>query len=306
MRLNKTLSLLVTLASALLPLILPARSFDRSLERHFARKPKTRIISYNVYTGFSGKSETNRMERFAAWVRGKDPDILGLQELNTFTTRDLKEFAAKWGHPHVAILREGKGSPVGITSRYPITVVNRLEKGFCHGLLHATTRGLDILVTHLNPDDCAARQKEADQIVEYIKGIKNPKVILMGTFIAYSPIDADYMERYATDLRISLYKSPNLAFGEVFDYSAISKFFAVSLYDLCYSAVPREDRITFPAKLTPNYPKSERARKRLGSRIDHIFGTFPVKKVTSEGFIINGADEDFLSDHYPVGIDLVF
>ena len=77
------------------------------------------IMSYNVLYGFDkGKG----LDAGARWIAKQRPDVLALQELNGFTPAKLAEAARRWGHEHAVILKED-GFPVGLTSRFPIEVI---------------------------------------------------------------------------------------------------------------------------------------------------------------------------------------
>ena len=288
----------------LLPFALFADDLNRNLECPIPGKEKLRIFSYNILEGFSHQTDQDRMNRVAEWVKSKSPDIIALQELNSFSSANLSSLAKQWGHPYSAIVKERRGCPVGITSKYPIEVKNKIVRGFWHGVLHVRIKDFDILVTHLNPCTCMGRLVEADKIVNYAKGIKNDKILLMGDLNSHSPFDADYMEEHATEFREKYYGA-NLVGNEI-DYSAIARLLSFPFYDLCYRFVPPERRATFPALIQRHIPKSDIARRRVGERLDFLFGTLAVRKITVEGFIMNGEDTGYLSDHYPIGVDLLY
>ena len=100
-----------------------------------ATKPgnKLKLLSYNVWYGFTKKPD--RKAGYLSFVKEQAPDIVSLQELNTYTPDKLAADANAWGHPHSVLLKE-KGFPTGITSSQPITGIRRTLEGFHHGLLH--------------------------------------------------------------------------------------------------------------------------------------------------------------------------
>ena len=57
----------------------------------------------------------------------------------------LRKEASSWGHSYAATLKED-GYIVGLTSKYPIEVVERLLADMHHGLLHCRTAGIDCFV----------------------------------------------------------------------------------------------------------------------------------------------------------------
>ena len=277
----------------LLPLSLTARNFDRSLQRSSSgEKEKLRIISYNVFNGFKGMADKDRMGRFSHWMKEASPDILALQELSNFSTQDLLTFAKGWGHSYAALVKERKGHPSGIPSQYPIEVKSRILDGFWHGLLHVRIREFDILITHLSPFEVKTRQDEVRRIIEYARTIKNEKILLMGDFNSTSPFDADWLESRMPD--------------RWFDYSVISALLAVPFYDLCYRYVQPEKRGSVPTQILEHVSRNPYVVAKYSKRLDYIFGTKAMSDLTVDGFILNGEDNDYLSDHYPVGVEIFY
>lgn len=122
---------------------------------------------------------SGRRERFISRIKSRTPEVVAMQELCGFTQESLIELANEWGHPYAAIVKES-GYPVGITSKKPIIVENRIIENVGHGLLHVKTYGYDFLVTHLNPSDTKKRHKEAKFILDYIKDENLNNFLLMG------------------------------------------------------------------------------------------------------------------------------
>lgn len=274
-------------------------------ERHWqAGHEKIRVISYNIFYGFDKQKDKDRKERFIEWVREKDPEVLALEELCGFTEKSLAALARKWGHPYSVILKEN-GYPVGITSKKPIQLVAKITKNCGHGLLHVRTYGYDFLVTHLNPSNTGQRRTEAETIVNYIKKMRLDHCLLMGDFNAHSPFDADFMEEHAIDLKRKHGgdNSSNLLNGD-FDYSVISRILSCPMIDACQRFVPADKRHTFPTPILMYISRDEQRRKRISERLDYIFVSPALWKNVTDAYIFNGEDTGFLSDHYPVGIDL--
>ncbi|MFO1077351.1 MAG: serine hydrolase [Planctomycetota bacterium] len=115
-----------------------------------------RVVTYNVLEGMRD-AEVGRFlpgyrreAKIAAWLAAQQPDVVALQEMNGFTDERLRRLAAVWGHPHVALLKED-GYPVAITSSTPLTNLERRRDHLHHGMLRATTRGIDFIVVHYPP-----------------------------------------------------------------------------------------------------------------------------------------------------------
>ena len=283
-----------------------AQENEYSLERHW--KPnveKIQIISYNIFNGFDWGKDLERRERFITWIKSRSPEVVAMQELCGFTQESLTELAKEWGHSYAAIVKED-GYPVGITSKKPITVENKIIENSGHGLLHVKTYGFDFLVTHLNPSETMKRQNEAKFILNYIKDKNLNNFLLMGDMNSHSPIDADYMETNATGV-LAKYggkDSKNLIEGK-FDYSPISTFLSFPLIDVCREYVAPNKRTTFPTPILMGVSKHEDVRLKTQERIDYIFVPFSMNEKVVDAFIFNGKETEYLSDHYPIGVDLL-
>lgn len=265
---------------------------------------KIRVMSYNIFNGFDWLKDTEREERFVAWIKKQDPEVLGLEELCGFNQERLEKLAARWGHPYAVIVKEN-GYPVGITSKKPIILKAKLVGKIGHGLLHVQTYDYDFLVTHLNPSSSTKRNIEAGMIVDYIKTNKLDRCILMGDMNSHSPMDADYMKANAVELTAKYggANSTNLLNGSI-DYSIISHFLSLPLIDVCRNYVAPDKRITFPTPILMNQSRHKDVRKRSGERLDYIFVTPSVAKEAVDAFIFNEGETEYLSDHFPIAIDL--
>ena len=274
-------------------------------ERHWqSGVEKVRVISYNIFNGFDWGKDTERRQRMVEWVKEKDPEIMALQELCGFNQQKLETLAKEWGHPYAMIVKEG-GYPVGVTSKKPITLKTKLLENCGHGLLHVQTYDIDVLVTHLNPANTIKRHDEAKNIVDYIEKNKLDNFLLMGDMNSHSPFDADYMERHAIDL-INKYggnSGTNLMDGD-FDYTTISRFLSFPMIDICRKYVSPAKRGTFPTPILYYQSKQEEIRKRTAERLDYILASPSMAQLAVDAYIWNGGDTYFLSDHFPVGIDL--
>ena len=275
-------------------------------ERHWkANVEKIRVISYNIFNGFDWGKDSERKDRMVVWMREQDPEVVALEELCGFTQEKLQTLAKEWGHPYAVIIKEN-GYPVGITSKQPIEVKNKLVQGYGHGLLHVKTYGFDFMVTHLNPQNSANRRMEAQRILEYARKNQVKDFMLMGDMNSHSPFDAEFLESHAIELtnKYGGEKSANLLDGK-FDYSPISTFLSYPLIDICRNYVAPENRTSFPTPILMNMSKSEAVRVKVEERLDFIFATPAIAKLAVDGFVWKDATTQYLSDHYPVGIDLI-
>lgn len=278
----------------------------QTLERYW--KPnveKVHIISYNIFNGFNWRKDTERQGRFVDWVKNKDPEVLAMQELCGFTQESLTELAKEWGHNYAAIVKE-EGYPVGLTSKKPIVVKNKIIENCGHGLLHVETYGFDFLVTHLNPSDTKVRHREAKFILEYIESEKLDSFLLMGDMNAHSPMDADFMDANTTEL-LNKYggkESENLIEGR-FDYTTISSFLSYPLFDVCREYVAPDKRTTFPTPILMNISKHKAVRSKVEERIDYIFIPANLLDKVVDAHIYNEGETEYLSDHYPIGVELL-
>lgn len=294
-----TLSLLVLFSSF-------AQRDVQALERYW--KPnveKVHIISYNIFNGFDWGKDSERQERFVNWIKNRNPEVLAMQELCGFTQESLTELAKEWGHEYAVIVKED-GYPVGLTSKKPIVVKNKIVENCGHGLLHVETYGFDFLVTHLNPSNTKKRLEEARFILQYIKDKELVDFLLMGDLNSHSPMDADYMDENTTGL-LSKYggkKSANLIEGRI-DFSTISSFLAYPMVDVCREYVAPNKRATFPTPILMDVSKHKAVRAKTQERIDYIFMPIHLVDKVVDAFIFNEGETDYLSDHYPIGVDLL-
>lgn len=273
-------------------------------ERHWKKNvEKVRVMSYNIFNGFAWGEDKEREDRFVEWIKEQDPEVLGLQELCTFTQEKLEKLAARYGHPYAVIVKED-GYPVGITSKKPITLIAKKVGEIGHGLLHVQTYGCDFLVTHLNPASTVKRNVEAGKIVDYIKENKLETCILMGDMNSHSPMDAEYMESNAIHLTAKYggANSSNLLDGQI-DYSVISHFLSVPLIDICRNYVAPDKRTTFPTPILMGQSRHAEVRKLSSERLDFLFLTPNLAKKAVDAFIFNEGPTEYLSDHFPIAVD---
>lgn len=271
-----------------------------------------RIISYNIWNGFDWGKDLDRLRNFQQWMHAQDSDVAALQELCSYNPDRLQEEAAGWGHSHSLLLKES-GYSVGLSSKQPIELVERIRKDLHHGALHCRTMGLDFLVVHLHPGSIERRREEARILEEKIRAIqaKGRPLVVLGDFNAHSPYDStlyDPQGPLLSHLRESNKNkegaSGNLEGGHL-DYSVISTFLSLGLHD---PVPPRtatlEERGSFPAMALSDLNKESQKQlwERL-ERIDYILLTEDLAEKCTSARVLNGKENWFLSDHYPVMAD---
>jgi exodeoxyribonuclease-3 len=261
-----------------------------------------RIISYNVWYGFSKVPE--RKVTWMAWMNEQAPDIVSLQELNGYTSQKLAEDAKAYGHAYSVLLKE-EGFPTGLTSRYPIEDIHRITEGFHHGLLRVRIQEMYIYVIHLHPSNWEIRKAEINQILQNIETLPpDSKVILAGDFNTFSPLDSVYythgrLEPFFKDRDI-LYEEKNLNNGKL-DYSVIQEVLDFVLIDL--EASLRNSSYDFSGSFPTLIEKEgEHGDQR---RLDYVFASKNLVKKVTDAAIINTDATSILSDHLPVVVDLI-
>ncbi|MGI9455719.1 MAG: endonuclease/exonuclease/phosphatase family protein [Aeoliella sp.] len=255
-----------------------------------------RVISYNVLEGFRGNASgrfpagEERRQLVSAWLSEQKPDVIAFQELNGYTEQRLQKEAGAWKHAHAATLKDN-GYIVGLTSRYPIEVVERLMPGMHHGMLHCRTAGIDCFVVHLSPFKFRHRQREAQLIAERVKRAldANRPVIVLGDFNALSPADrSNYDDNQALLQRMQESDAKhdhveNLDQGKI-DYSVMKTLLDVGLVDL--------------------YDRHRDENAPTRRRIDFILASADLaqQSTSAEWFVTR--EHESMSDHFPVSADI--
>ena len=271
----------------------------------FSQESQTnlKVMTYNIWNGFDWGKDTIRQENWIKWISDQNLDVLALQELCAYNEEKLKVDAAKWGHDYVIILKS-EGYPVGLTSKKPITITERVIDELWHGLLHCKTYGIDFFVVHLSPADCDFRLKEANIITEKVRNCKSNKYIILGDFNAHSPFDEELLKYNRSLRRKYSNKKPeskysNLRLGE-FDYSVVSTFIALPSIDVSKNFIDITHRYTFPTPaLIGIYLKEDEVRQNK-ERIDYILTSPIISESCTKVTIYNNEETETFSDHYPV------
>lgn len=264
-----------------------------------------KVISYNIWNGYEWGKDSVRQVNMVNWIKDKNPDILALQELNNFTQEKLMMEAGKWRHPYALILKES-GYPVGITSKYPIELKERIIENMHHGALHCKTAGIDVFVIHFSPFQHIKRNQEAKIILEKLSKIASSQdnYMVLGDFNAVSPFD-DYMYKGNSELINSLKVSEekhahvrNL-FQGYHEYGVISSFLSFPLVDITQKHTHQWDqRISYPTQV---FEKEKGEGRSIHSmRIDYIMVSPTLSTKCTNAGVFNQESTFYLSDHYPV------
>ncbi|WP_163325405.1 endonuclease/exonuclease/phosphatase family protein [Draconibacterium mangrovi] len=286
----------------LMVLVFPLFVFSQNHEKNL------KVMSYNIWNGFDWGKDIARREKWRNWVNKEKPDVVALQELCEYTPEKLSEDAKSWGHDYSVLLKK-TGYSVGLTSKYPIEIKEKIIKGMHHGSLHCKINGIDFLVLHLSPKSIKRRREETKILLSKLEQMRaeNPEYIVLGDFNAHSPFDADLYEangELLTTLReTEKGKGPdgNLDNNDL-DYSVISDFLSFPLYDVTRKfASGMMERGSFPARaLGPvNNETVDQVLSRM-ERIDYILVSPQLETQCVSAKVCNGEENWYLSDHYPV------
>ena len=249
------------------------------------------IMSYNVLEGFQGNEA--KKQRFANWVQTYTPDIMLFQELNGFSEQKLLEFAQSYGHAYAYVSKNVNYSQ-GITSKYPITDVEKIMVGNSdgiytyHGFMHAKCQDIDIFVIHLSPKDMDDRIKEMKDIVA--KKVKllpaDAKVLIAGDFNSYNAYDAKaYGSKFKTE---RLQYAPSVPVN----FEATNHLLENGFKDAFTLFSNGHFKQSIPVSTT-EFPENK------GSRYDYIMLSDNLAEDCIYSDILREKTTNVLSDHYP-------
>ncbi len=267
-----------------------------------------KVMTYNIWNGFDWGKDQERKKNWIKWIKEKEPDVLALQELCGYNEKELKEDALKWGHSYAVILKQ-KGYPVGLTSKQPIILKERVIEDMWHGMLHCNTYGIDFFVVHLSPSDCDFRLKEARIITQKIKNSNPGRFIILGDFNSHSPFESEVLKYNKSLLNKYRQVKPkskysNLRLGN-FDYAVISTFLSLPAIDVAQSFIDLKNRYTFPTQAIESIYLTAEEISRNKERIDYIFTDPELSKTCKRVRIFNKGTTATLSDHFPVMAEFV-
>ena len=263
-----------------------------------------KLISYNILGGGGP-----RVDGIAGWLAEMRPDFVALQELNGWGEERLRKEALRWGHAYTSLMvtkLEGDHYNFGVTSSQPFEVLEKRQEGFWHGIFHvripfnhsATSHGLHLLLTHLNPHSAQDRRTEMKEIREIVDDL--PYFVVMGDFNTLSPIDARYydLKGVPTLLRSHAHLSSKyMTPAGLIDYEPIEILSEVA-FDLDYYST--SDDPEWFARSVPS-PLNEDAMHATNLRIDYVFASpFIFDHDVKDCGVLHSSLLDQLSDHYPV------
>ncbi len=252
-----------------------------------AQEKPMKIICYNIYRGMEKDTSQNK-QVFVDWVKAQDVDIFAIQEAYKFTQKGLEDLAARYGHPYAVLLKEReKGTPVAITSRYPIVDIHHVIESMHHGFILAKINGYNIINLHFSPFTYEKRRVETEVILQTIQATGDEgKWIVMGDFNSVSPLDSAYYTdgRYIRNMQGLARKysyHDNLIDGNKIDYQVHSKILNAGLLD---ALRVYDTSLDLPRK----------------ARIDFIYVSKDLKDRIASGEIQVDEFTRKYSDHYPV------
>ena len=274
-----------------------------------------KVITYNIWNGYDWGKDEDRRAEVAEWISRQDPSIVALQELCKYTPEKLKEDALSWGHSYSVLLKT-TGYSVGLTSKYPITVREKILDGMHHGALHCEIKGIDVFVIHFHPGSISFRREESAIMLDKLAGVRehNQYYMVLGDFNSHSPFDAGLYDPEGYLLTRLKERHPNneieegnLSYGDL-DYSVMSALLAFPLIDVCRPfTFGIEERGSFPGRvLGPvNNESEEKLVSRL-ERIDYVLASPELSIKCTGARVCNGKENHYLSDHYPVIAEFEF
>lgn len=235
------------------------------------RDTAVRLLTYNVLTGF--QKDPQQAARFVEWVKDQHFDVIAFQELSSFTQDTLERLARRYGHAY-AVLHKGNGSPIGLTSRYPLTQVEKISDTMHHGCIYTRTAGFHLFVTHLSPfsyEKCVAEMKGILAKAAAIPSTE--KILVLGDFNSFSPEDsASYPQKRR--------------------YGVVQSLLDNGFSD-AYRQLHHQFEYSFPTTAYAHKVKSP-------TRIDYVFANKTALSYLTSAAILKDSTTARLSDHYPL------
>ncbi len=291
-----------------------AFTFDSqpALADEFELKKPLTVLNYNVWNSFN---HNKSYKETVHWVNRLDPDIAEWQELVGWNEQKLKKSASDWNHPYAAALKNG-GYNIGLTSKFPIEVIERRTKRYHHGFLHCRTAGIDVIVCHLWPGKRREQILEAAQIRDRVIELKKQghEVLLMGDFNAHAKSDSRWLNQQSELIQRRLVGDQKKATEDRFiqngkyTFDVMDVILAAPVDDLVRTEFDRtkqkkSNAVTrlgsFPTKIL-GHVKTRKTQHGFLERIDFIFATQGLARQCNMARVRHDEITNSLSDHYPV------
>ncbi len=256
-----------------------------------------RGISFLYLNIYDGCREPGRYRRLVSFVKKRNPDVLGLSELNGWDENDfarLSDFKKEVKLDYSLFCRSPHGYHLAVFSRIPFIKATVLNEGMWHGAIvsELSTKGrhYEVAIAHLSPRDEGVRTREAKSVVS---AIRMKSAILMGDMNSLSREDIRNPGKLMASLRskgISKF-GPEKPRSDTID--AISK----KMVDATrlFSKVPGH---TVPTKSNRDQEHS------VPVRLDYVFITPDLKPHVKAAGILRTSETERISDHYPIFLDL--
>ncbi|WP_339708540.1 endonuclease/exonuclease/phosphatase family protein [uncultured Kriegella sp.] len=270
-----------------------------------------KVMSYNIWNGFDWGKDTDRKSEFIDWVNTQNPNVLALQELCGYTQEKLLADAKRWGHNYAEILKTS-GYSVGITSKEPIAVKEKILDDMHHGALHCKVYDIDLFIIHFSPFSHQKRREEAKIIQDKLSELstRQNKYLVLGDFNALSPFDAHLYKNNPMLLEnkraseIEHEHVRNLLDGEL-EYGVLGSFLGYPLIDVVQRFTSSwDDRVSCPTQVFES-EKGE-GRPMNSTRIDYILSSPFLATKCVKALVLNKKETFYLSDHYPVMAEFEF
>lgn len=270
-----------------------------------------RVMTYNIWNGFDWGKDLERKAELSNWLKSQDLDIIALQELCGYTDEQLRIDAKEWGHQYTALLKT-TGYSVGITSREPIEVKEKILLNMHHGALHCEIAGIDYFVIHFSPHNRKKREEESRIIRHKISEISDAqkKYVVLGDFNSLSPFDAhlyaDNTELLEAKRKTELERDQvrNLLNGQL-DYGVISSLLGFPMIDVTQKFTSTwDERVSFPSQVFETVEGE--GRMITSTRIDYILTSPFLATKCTNAKVLNHKETSYLSDHYPVIAEFSF
>lgn len=255
---------------------------------------KLTVLSYNILEGMKTDVSTKK-QLFAAWVGIKNPDIFAIQEANGFTEETLATLAKSYGH-NFSVLVKQTGYPVALTSKYPITAIERINTGMTHGFIIAKILDYNIVVLHLNPHNYEIRRAEIKIVLDKITANKaTSKLLVMGDFNSYSAL---YTANFADGTLINTLKQKESATpgtkyldnGKL-EFKVQQSVLDFGLLDVIYQLEQKD-------------PANAKIINPTKNKIDYIYASKDLMPSIVSGNFIKDDFTAKYSDHIPIIINL--